>query len=221
MAVNSKTLTQIHYFNGLSPDELESVKKFIACEKTIEKGETLLFEDEQSDYMYFVISGMVKVYKRSVEGREQILNIASKGESLNDVSTFDGGVSAANMLAMTPVHLYCVKKKDMYTLVTKYPKVALNAASVLAARVRRDSSLVEVLSFGQVISRLAGLILKQAAAGAELLPHFTQQDLASMVGTSRVVVNRSLRTMEEQGAIRLQRRRIVITDEEILKKLVT
>ncbi len=221
MAVNSKTLAQIHYFNGLSPDELESVKKFIAFEKTIEKGETLLFEDERSDYMYFVISGMVKVYKRSVEGREQILNIASKGESLNDVSTFDGGVSAANMLAMTPVHLYCVRKKDMYTLVTKYPKVALNAASVLAARVRRDSSLVEVLSFGQVISRLARLILKQAAVGAELLPHFTQQDLASMVGTSRVVVNRSLRTMEEQGAIRLQRRRIVITDEEILKKLVT
>jgi CRP/FNR family cyclic AMP-dependent transcriptional regulator len=220
MAITSKLLARIHYFAGLSSDELESVKKFIAFEKKIEKGETLLFEGEQSDYMYFVISGAVKVYKRSAKRKEQILNVASKGESLNDVSTFDGGVSAANMLAMTPVHLYGVSKKDMQALVTQYPKVALNAAGVLAGRVRRDSSLVEVLSFDLVISRLARLILKQAAAGGDLLPHFTQQDLASMVGTSRVVVNRSLRIMEEKGAIRLMRRRIVITDEEALKALV-
>ena len=220
MAVKSELLACIHYFSGLSPDELESIKKFIAFEKTIEKGETLLSEGEQSDYMYFIISGAVKVFKRSVNGKEQILNVAYNGESLNDVSTFNGGMSATDMLAMTPVHLYAVRKKDMHTLVTQYPKVALNAAAVLASKVRRDSSLVEVLSFDQVISRLARFLLKQAAAGAHTLPLFTQQDLASMEGTSRVVVNRSLRVMEEKGAIRLQRRRIVITDEEALKKLV-
>jgi len=79
---------------------------------------------------------------------------------------------------------------------------------------------VEVLSFDQVISRLARLILKQSKAGENLLPLFTQQDLAAMVGTSRVVVNRSLRAMEGKGAIRLERRRIVVTDEEALKSLV-
>jgi CRP-like cAMP-binding protein len=220
MAIETKVLAQIHYFAGLSPDELESVKRYIGFEKQIEKGRIFLIEEEWSDYMYFVISGAVKVYKRSANGKEQILNIASKGESLNDVSTFDGGGSSANMVAMTPVSLYVVKKQDMYNLVTKYPKVALNVARVLAGKVRRDSSLVEVLSFDQVMSRLARLILKQAAAGDDMLPRFTQQDLASMVGTSRVVVNRSLRVMEEKGAIRLQRRRIVITDEKVLKKLV-
>lgn len=220
MAVDSKVLAQIHYFTGLSPDELESIKEYIVSEKQVQKGEIFLIEGEQSDYMYFVISGTVKVYKRSANGKEQILNIASKGESLNDVSTFDGSGSAANMVAMTPVSLYVVRKKDMQTLFTEYPKVALNAVKVLAARVRRDSSLVEVLSFDQVMSRLAKLILKQAATGGNLLPHFTQQDLADMVGTSRVVVNRSLRIMEEKRAIRLERRRIVIIDEEALKELV-
>jgi CRP-like cAMP-binding protein len=220
MAVDLELLAQIQYFSGLSPDELESVKKYIAFEKTIKKGETLLLEGDQSDYMYFIISGAVKVYKRSINGKEQILNVAAKGESLNDVSTFDGGGSATDMLAMTPVSLYAVRKEDIKTLVTQYPKIALNAAGVLASKVRRDSSLVEVLSFDQVISRLARLILKQSAVGQGLLPLFTQQDLAAMVGASRVVVNRSLRTMEEKGAIRLERRRIVITDEETLKGLV-
>ena len=220
MAITSKVLARISYFTGLSSAELESVKKYIAFEKKVEKGEIFLVEGEQSDYMYFMVSGAVKVYKKSVNKKEQILNIASTGESLNDVSTFDGGGCATDMLAMTPVHLYAIKKEDIRALVAGNPKIALNAARVLAGKVRRDSSLVEVLSFDLVISRLARFLLKQAAAGEHTLPLFTQQDLAAMVGTSRVVVNRSLRTMEEKGAIRLVRRRIVVTDAEALKALL-
>jgi CRP/FNR family transcriptional regulator len=221
MTVTLEILSKMHYFTGLTPEELEEVGKYIAFEKQIEKGQTLLYEDDLSDYMYLIVSGAVKVFKKSANGKEQILNIASTGESLDDVSTFDGGPSAMDMLAMTPVRLLAIKKEDIKALFAKFPRVALNVAGVLAGKVRRDSSLVEVLSFDQVINRLARLILKQSGAGENLLPLFTQQDLAAMVGTSRVVVNRSLRVMEEKGAIRLERRRIVITDEEALKSLVS
>jgi len=221
MVVKTESLARICYFSDLSPGELESVKKFIAFEKAVGKGEIFVVEDERSDYMYFIISGVVKVYKRSVDGKEQILNIASRGESLNDVSTFDGGSNAANMLAMTPVRLYGAKKRDMRNLLSQHPKIALNVAKVLAGRVRRDSSLVEELSFDQVLNRLAKWLLRHVTEGADTLPRLTQQDLAAMVGTSRVVVNRSLRIMEEKGAIRLERRRIVIADEEVLKELVS
>jgi CRP/FNR family cyclic AMP-dependent transcriptional regulator len=221
MAVNLKILAKMHYFSGLSPDELEEVTKYISFEKRIEKGQTLLREDDQSEYMYLIISGAVKIFKKSANGKEQILNIASTGESLNDVSTFDGGASAMDMLAMTPVRLYAIKKEDIKALFSKFPRVALNVAGVLAGKVRRDSSLVEVLSFDQVINRLARLILKQSSTEENLLPLYTQQDLAAMVGTSRVVVNRSLRVMEEKGAIRLERRHIVITDEQALQSLVS
>lgn len=221
MAVSLRILSKMPYFSGLTLEEVNNVKKVIAFEKRIEKGQILLFEGDKSEFMYFIVSGAVKVYKKSANGKEQILNITTNGDSLNDVATFDGGGSAANMLAMTPVKLYAIKMKDMEKLFYENPKIARNVARVLASRVRRDSSLIEVLSFGQVISRLAGLILKQATAtGSARLPHFTQQDLAAMAGTSRVVVNRSLRAMEEKGAIRLERRRIVILDESVLKGLV-
>lgn len=221
MAVSLRILSKMPYFSGLTLEEVNNVKKVIAFEKRVEKGQTLLFEGDKSEFMYFIVSGAVKVYKKSANGKEQILNITTNGDSLNDVATFDGGGSAANMLAMTPVKLYAIKMKDMEKLFYENPKIARNVARVLASRVRRDSSLIEVLSFGQVISRLAGLILKQATAtGSAWLPHFTQQDLAAMAGTSRVVVNRSLRAMEEKGAIRLERRRIVILDESVLKGLV-
>ena len=220
MAVSLKILAKMHYFTGLTQAEIKAVRKCVTLEKKIEKGETLLFEGDRSEYMYFIVSGAVKVYKKHANGREQILNISTSGDSLGDVSTFDGGGTAANMLAMTPVRLYAIQTGDMERLFCKNSKIARNVARVLASRVRRDSSLVEVLSSGQVTSRLAKLILKQgAAAGVTRLPHFNQQDLAAMVGTSRVVVNRSLREMEEKGAIRLERRRIVIINEQILKDL--
>ena len=220
MTVSLKTLAKMLYFTGLSSDELGAVKQYIAFEKRIDKGQTLLEEGDESEYMYLIISGAVKIYSRSINGKEQILNIASTGESLNDVSTFDGGGSAMDMLAMTPVHLLAIKKADIKALFAKFPKIAVNVAGVLAAKVRRDSSLVEVLSFDQVISRLARLIMKQTDAETSLLPLFNQQDLAAMVGTSRVVVNRSLKAMEDQGAIRLERRRIVVTDRVALENLV-
>jgi CRP-like cAMP-binding protein len=221
MAVSLAMLSKIDYFKSLTDAELKEVRKYITLEKKIEKGQSLLSEDDRTDYMYFVTSGSLKVYKKSINGKEQILNIASVGESLNDVSTFDGGGSAADMQAITAVTLYGIRKEDIKRLFLKYPRIALNATGVLASRVRRDSSLVEVLSFDQVISRLARLILKQAAvSGGERLPPFTQQDLAGMVGSSRVFVNRSLRVMEENHAIRLERRRIVIIDEQALKNMV-
>ena len=222
MAVSIKILAKMHYFTGLTQAEIKAVRKCVAMEKRIEKGETLLYEGDRSEYIYFIISGAIKVYKKHANGKEQILNITIAGDSLNDVSTFDGGESAASMLAMTPVRLYAIKTGDMEKLFLKNSKIARNVARVLASRVRRDSSLVEVLSFGQVIGRLAKLILKQgAAAGGVRLPYFNQQDdLAAMVGTSRVVVNRSLRGMEEKGAIRLERRRIVILNEQVLKDLM-
>ena len=220
MVVTLKALAKMQYFKGLGSGELEQVKKAVAFEKVMEKGQTLLFEGDRSDFMYFIVTGAVKVYKKSANGKEQILSIATNGDSLNDVATFDGGGAPANMLAMTPVLLYAFKREDVERLFTENRKIARNVARVLASRIRRDSSLVEVLSFGQVMGRLARIILKPVSNGDGLLLNFTQQDLADMVGTNRVVVNRSLRVMEEKGAVRLERRQIVITDEEALKQLV-
>jgi CRP-like cAMP-binding protein len=213
MTVSSKFLAKINYFKDLTVPELAGIKKCITGEKYLQKGQTLLLENDESDYMYFITSGSVKIFKRSMNGKQQILNIATVGESLNDVATFDGGKCAMDMQAMTSVRLYEISKEDMRRLCLEFPRLALNAAGVLAGKVRRDSSLVEVLSFDQVISRLA-------AGGGERLPPFTQQDLASMVGSSRVFVNKSLRIMEENHAIRLERRRIVIIDEHALKNMV-
>jgi len=91
---------------------------------------------------------------------------------------------------------------------------------VLAGQVRQLVSLVEDLSFRHVIGRVAKILLEHAGDGTGPRPQLTQQEMAAMAGTAREVVGRSLKTLEEEGMIRLDRHRIVITDKEALKEAV-
>jgi CRP/FNR family transcriptional regulator, cyclic AMP receptor protein len=219
MAIDVELLKSVRYFSGLSSSVLESLRLHFT-EKTADKGKIILFEGQSSDYLYFLITGLVKVYKTSSNGKEQILHIAPPGDSLNDVSTFDGGPNQASMLAMTPVTMYAMRKDDLKVVLHDHPLVALNIIKALANRVRRDSNLVEELSSTQVIGRLAKLLLgKYAGEESTVGLWLTQQDMASMIGTCREVVNRSLKVMEERGAIQLGRHRIKVLNKDILKDM--
>ena len=220
MAIDLDTLKSINYFEGLDLSELEYVKGYIS-EKEIAKGEIFIHEGQRSDYLFFVTAGLVKVFKTAPSGKEQILHIAPPGDSLNDVSTFDGAPSAASMLAMTPVHLYAIRKDDLNTILHNPPRIYMNIIKALAKRVRRDSNLVEELSFSQVLTRLAKLLLGTYAGEEGTVGlYLTQQEMANMVGTTREGVNRSLKIMEDRGAIRLSRHRVVVLDKKILADLV-
>jgi CRP/FNR family transcriptional regulator len=92
---------------------------------------------------------------------------------------------------------------------------------VLAARVRHLVSLVEDLSFKRVIGRVAKILLEHAGDGISgPRPRLTQQEMAAMAGTAREVIGRSLKALEEEGAIRLDRQRIIITNKQALKEVM-
>ena len=220
MADQFDLLKKVDYFSDLDLAELDSISKFVS-EQRIEEGEVFLSEGKKSNYMYFVISGVVRIYKSSAEGKEQVLNMAVSGESLNDVSTFNSNVTAASCSAMTPVILYKIRKKDMKIIVQKHPRVAMNALKVLASKVRRDALLVRDFSFSNITGRLAKMLLRYfTGADIDVWPRLTQHDMAAIVGTTREVVNRSLRDMQEKGAIRLDRHGVVIINKDILEKMV-
>jgi CRP/FNR family transcriptional regulator len=219
MAIDVELLQSTAYFSGMDSAELESIKSLIQ-ETRVQKGVHFLSEGESSDYLYFIVSGLVKVYKTSSSGKEQVLHIAPPGDSLNDVSLFDGGPTAAGMVALTPAVLYAISKDDIIKLLQKKPHIMMNVIKSLAQRIRRDSNLVEDISSSQVLQRLAKLFVgryggEETTVGLTL----TQKDIAGLVGSSREMVNRSLKVLEENGGIRLSRRRIIVVDKEVLYKI--
>ena len=116
--------------------------------------------------------------------------------------------------------LYGIKREDLRTALQNSPQIARNIIKVLACRVRGLVALVEDLSFRHVIGRVVKILLENAGNGASLKPRLTQQEMAAMAGTAREVVARSLRSLEKEGVVRLERHRIVITDKEALERMV-
>jgi CRP/FNR family transcriptional regulator len=219
MAVEVEFLKSVPYFAELNQAELESIRGLI-FERKVERGEVILLEGEPAEALFFVASGVVKVFKTSAEGKEQILTLVRPGESFNDVPLFDDGPNPASAEAMGAVTLYGLRKSDLNDILHDYPQVAMNIIKVLAERVRQLVSLVEDLSFRHVIGRVGRILLENAGEGTALKQRLTQQEMAAMAGTVREVVARSLKSLEEEGVIRLERQRIVITDREALKEMV-
>jgi CRP/FNR family transcriptional regulator len=219
MAVQLEFLKSILYFSDFGLAELESIKKLF-FEKTADRAEMVLLEGESAENLYFVASGVVKVFKTSAEGKEQILSIVRPGESFNDVPIFDGGPNPASAQAMGPVLLYGIKKNDMEAILRNHPQIALNVIKVLARQVRHLVSLVEDLSFKHVIGRVAKILFEHVGGEMGRGPRLTQQEMAAMAGTAREVVGRSLKALEEEGAIKLDRHRIIITDKEALQEIM-
>jgi len=133
---------------------------------------------------------------------------------------FDDGPNPAGVQAMGPVVLYEVRKSELKAIVQAHPQVALNIIKVLAGQARQLMSLVEDLSFRHVIGRVARILLEHVGNGISPGPRLTQQEMAAMAGTAREVVGRSLKALEEEGMIRMDRHRIVITDKEALREMV-
>jgi len=218
MAIQVELIKAIPYFSGLSPAELDSLKGLI-FETTAERGEFILLESEPAAALYFVVSGVVKVFKTSADGREQILQIVRPGESFNDAPVFDGGPNPASAQAMGPVVLYGINNSDMGAILRTHPQVALNVIHVLSQKLRHLVSLVEDLSFKHVTARLAKILLEYAGDGVgSAKPRLTQQEMAAMAGTAREMIGRSLKELEVEKIIRLEHHRIVVTDKEALKK---
>jgi CRP-like cAMP-binding protein len=218
MATQIEFIKSITYFSGLNQAALDSIRKRV-FEKKAERGEILLFEGEPAENLYFVIAGVVKVFKTSADGKEQILQIMRPGESFNDVPVFGNGKNLASAEAMGPVVLYMIKKSAIEGILREHPQVALNVIQILSQRVRHLVSLVEDLSFRNVTGRVAKVLLEYAGDGIGEKPRLTQQEMAAMIGTAREMVGRSLKALEEEGTIRMERNRIMITNLETLREM--
>ena len=219
MAINREFLASIPYFSGLDGAELDSASQSF-FERKVERGEIIQLEGEAVRELFFVLSGAIKVFKTSADGKEQILSIVRPGDAFNDIAIFDGGVSPVSVQAMTPVILYGISRSELHTLLRDYPRLALNTTRVLAERTRQLMSLIEDLSFRHVIGRVARVLLDNAGNGTAPGTRLTQQEMAAMVGSVREVVARSLKALEAEGTIRMERHRIRIMDRKALEAMV-
>ena len=105
MAVKLELLKTACYFSKLNLVALEDVSHF-TFERKLPAGEVILWEGEEAEALYFVISGLLKLVATSTEGREFIVRLVYGGDSVNDDAIFDREPIILNAMTMSPVVLY-------------------------------------------------------------------------------------------------------------------
>jgi len=207
------------YFAGLDNDVLERISRLI-IERTVGKHELIWLEQDSAKMVYFVVSGQIKLFKMSTEGKEQIVRLARPGDSFGHIGMFNGGNNPESAQAMIPSVLWGLAKNDLETLLWDYKQLALNTIRAMALEMHRYMALVEDLSLRRVKSRVARVLMEHYQDGVfdESLA-LTRGDMASMTGTVREVFGKSLKVLEENGIVESNRHRIIIKDIDTLKMM--
>ncbi|MBE3557935.1 MAG: Crp/Fnr family transcriptional regulator [Ktedonobacteraceae bacterium] len=218
MGVDIAELRRIAMFRTLSDEDLAYVAAVTKIRR-YGRGEIIFFEGERNAALYYVQAGLVKVFKTSTGGREQILRLIAAGYTFNDVPALDGGPNPASAAALEPSTIYVIGHSQLQALIAAHPAIATGVIRMLAAALRHLVSLIEDLSLRHVTARIAKLLLDEATTVpmSRAAHRLTQQELAAMAGTVREVAGRALKELEAAGAIELRQGHITIANQQCLK----
>ncbi len=222
MPIDVAELRHIPLFAHLGPEDLAQVAA-MTQERHYERGDLIVLEGDPGGALHYVHSGLVKIFKTSPSGKEQVLRLIAAGHTFNDVPALDGGPNPASVAAMEASIVYVIRRADLRVLITTRPQVAAAVIQTLTGALRHLVELVEDLSLRHVTARVAKILLDQEEASrkAQRAHHLTQQEMAALAGTAREVVGRSLKELEAAGAIEMHQGRAIVLNAERLRLLAT
>lgn len=210
-------LADIPLFAGLGAEALQTVEQHAAL-RTVRKNTVVIQRGDESNSLYVVLTGRLKVCVAGDVGKEVILNTLGPGDHFGELAILGDMPRTATVVSLEDSRLLTLSRTAFLELVREQPDIALAVIRSLIARVSQLTEQVGRLALGDVYSRVRDLLTKQAVDqdGQLVTGRFTQSEIAQMVGSSREMVSRIFKDLREGGYIRLDDRRVTI-----LKKLPT
>ena len=198
-----EALGALPLFEPLSPDERERLAA--GCRmRTFARGATLFSEGERADGMHIVLRGVVKVVRFAPDGRETVLHLVRRGNTIGEAAMFQKGTFPASAL---------------FALVTENPEMALRMLAALSLRLRMFAHKLAAQGQGGAACRLATYLLhrRQIGGGDLIRLGVSREVLANLLGLARETLSRQLSRFSEAGLVELRGKDIVILDVPALQ----
>ena len=214
-------IVTIPLFESLSRSQHDALAS-IAFNRPYKKGQVIFSEGDEGTGFYAIISGRIKIFKLSPEGKEQILHMMEPGEIFGEVPVFTGQGYPAFAEAHTHCSLLFFPRNAFIELIRKDPSLSLNMLAVLSWRLRKFAALIEDLSLKEVPGRLAAYLLylsRKSGSGDEFDLDISKGQLASLLGTIPETLSRILGKMSRQGLISSEGSRIRIVDRATIEEI--
>jgi len=216
-----KFFPNVFLFSSFSEKELHLLESFSSLEKVF-KGGQIFSEGLDATAFFIVVSGTVKIYKVSPDGKEHTLHIHGPGDLIAEAAIFDSMVYPASCMALEDSTLVRIPREGFFTLIKKYPELALKMMSSYSKRLRQFVSKIEELSLKDIKSRLAGYLLENSAIenGKTVCRlTYSKKELSSLLGTIPETLSRSFAFLKQKGLIVEKDNIIIIPAPEKLKFL--
>ncbi len=214
-------------FAGLRDDELKKIRA-IASLRHLGKKEILFSDGEATKGFYVVLSGKVKLFKVSSEGKEQILHVVSAPDAFAEAALFLEGTYPAYAETLVESQLLFFPKRDFIQLIERNPQLSINMIITLSHYLKKFASLIEELSLKEVSSRIAKYLVdlavklsKEGKNPKEVDLDVSKTQLALKLGTISETLSRTLAKMKSKGVIDVQKNRIRILNREALEELAS
>ncbi len=188
---NRRLLDSTELFAALPADMLDSLRER-AEGRTLEKGEILFSQGDDSRELFVVLEGRIAISARSIDGRETMVAIMESGGLFGELGLFDDEPRSADARALVDSELVAVAYDEVRNSLLARPDTLWPIVRLLAQRLRATDEALADAIFLDVPARTAKRLLELAGDENEFVLPMTQEDLASLVGASRERVNKAI-----------------------------
>lgn len=197
--------------------DMQRLIESASAAKKYKKDEIIYHQGDTANYFCYLKKGRVKVYMTSVDGLEKVLNTAGSGELLGEGAFFDKKPRVSSASALTDAEVIMIDEEKLAGLISRYPRLAFELLEILSNRIRLLSSQLDSVTFLRADARIARLLAENEQNGRVRLTH---EEIADIVGVSRVTVSKTLGVFAKKGWIATEYGQILIKDrEKILREI--
>lgn len=206
------------FWDLLSHDEQRALSS-LGRDKEYPPGATLCLEGDPATHVFILLDGWVKVVSAAADGREPTLALRGGGDVVGEVAGETSGQRNATMQAIVTTRALIVGYDRFSTFLDTHQGSGRAYRRALTYRWRDAESMLRTRAVTNGAQRLAALLLElaerhggQAGGVIEIALPLSQDELASLAGTSRATVARALNGWRKRGLIRTGQRRLTLTD---------
>ena len=197
--------------SDMTPQEVEDLMEY-ATVRSYPRHSIIINEGDDSDSVYFIFSGLVKVFLSDNDGNEVIMATLKSGDYFGEMA-LEPGFRSASVMAVEPVSLAVVHMSEFRNFLRTHPDFVFSLLGKLIRRVRLVNRSLKGLALLDVYGRLAQLLndLAESVEGKRMIVEpLTQQEMASRIGCSREMVSKILKDLTVGGYVEISRKSIQI-----------
>jgi CRP/FNR family transcriptional regulator len=196
-----KAISGFPLFSKLKKEQLARLAEH-AVVTSFPKKAMFFSEDKSSQGLHVLLSGKVKLFKISEDGKEQTIFIFGPGEPFCLCSVFSDGKLPANLGALEDSEVMFVSPAEFEAMVREDPSIQLNMMRVMSRRLKDAMELIDSLSLKQIPSRLAAYFLSRSE-GDRVELDISYRELSKIIGVTPEALSRTLKKMSEEKLIKL------------------